>query len=62
MCVNLRKGQGVDMFPRTENKVDLFPRTGTIVTSLSRYRATWRRVYYYIEKTIRVERRILRLK
>lgn len=42
MCVNLRKGQGVDMFPRTENKVDLFPRTGTIVTSLSRYRAMWR--------------------
>ena len=28
MCVNLRKGQGVDMFPRTENKVDLFPQTG----------------------------------
>ena len=28
MCVNLRKGQGVDMFPLTENKVDLFPQTG----------------------------------
>ena len=28
MCVNLRKGQGEDMFPRTENKVDLFPQTG----------------------------------
>ena len=28
MCVNLRKGQGVDMFPLTEKKVDLFPQTG----------------------------------
>ena len=28
MCVNLRKGQGVDMLPLTENKVDLFPQTG----------------------------------
>ena len=35
MCVNLRKGQGVDMFPLTENKVDLvdmFPRTEHVET------------------------------